>query len=93
MAVRVVATSILALCLQIFLTIRHPDYLLWIQEAVRAGSKALSAIMDIPANYRVAYNLLNGDGILVHTVFILIVFVGLALLFGIFVKLLFSRRR
>ena len=81
--VRLLFTSIVALTAQIIMIIRFPDYLLVIQDAIKQGTTSLFRQVDINSSYRVAYNLLNGDGILVHTVFVIAAFMVLYLLFAL----------
>ncbi len=78
---RLLLTSIIALCFQIFLIVKQPDYLLTVQEAVRTFSRGVFQIIDLQSSYQVAYNLINGDGIIVHTFFVFLAFVLLFLLF------------
>ena len=78
---RLLVTSILALCCQILLVVKYPDYLLEIQEAVKHSSSILFETISLASGYRVAYNLLNGDGIVVHTLFVLLAFAVLHFLF------------
>ena len=77
---RVLLCSLLALGCQVYLVVRHPDLLLSVQEWVKGGSVQLFDQVNMDSAYRVAYNLLNGDGIVVHTVFVLLAFVVLYLL-------------
>lgn len=78
---RLLVTSILALCCQILLVVKYPDYLLEIQEAVKHSSSMLFETVSLASGYRVAYNLLNGDGIVVHTLFVILAFAALYVLF------------
>jgi len=78
---RLVLTSFIALCFQIFLIVKQPDYLLTVQEAVRTFSRATFKFIDLQSSYQVAYNLVNGDGIVVHTFFVFLAFVLLFLIF------------
>ena len=74
---RLLFTSIAALCCQIFLIVRYPDYLLIVQETVKKNSAAFFQQIDISSSYKVAYNLINGDGIVVHTFFVLLAFLAI----------------
>ncbi|MDE0279783.1 MAG: hypothetical protein OXN16_01685 [Gammaproteobacteria bacterium] len=69
---RVLFCSLLALACQVFLVVRHPDLLLVVQEWVKQGSVSTFEGVYMAPGYRVAYNLLNGDGILVHTLFVIL---------------------
>ncbi len=77
---RVLLCSLLALGCQIYLAVRHSDMLLVVQEWVKQGSVRLFEEVHVAAAYRVAYNILNGDGIVVHTFFVLCAFLALYLL-------------
>lgn len=68
---RVLFCSLLALACQVFLVVRYPDLLLVVQEWVKQGSVDAFEGVRMASAYRVAYNLLNGDGILVHTLFVI----------------------
>jgi len=78
---RLLVTSVVALCCQILLVVQYPDYLLLIQEAVKLGSSMVFEAIKLASGYRVAYNLLNGDGIVVHTIFVLLAFTALYIMF------------
>jgi len=78
---RLLLTSIIALCFQIFLIVKQPDYLLTVQEAVRSISRTIFQFMDMESSYQVAYNLINGDGLIVHTFFVFLAFILLFLIF------------
>ena len=71
---RLVVTSSLALCSQVFLIVKFPDYLLSVQEMVKSLSVKFFDYIQLEPSYRVAYNLVNGDGIVVHTLFVLVAF-------------------
>jgi hypothetical protein len=71
---RLMLTSTLALSCQVYLIVKHPEYLLTVQEAIKLGSVSLFQRIDLASSYRVAYNLINGDGIVVHTLFVLLAF-------------------
>ena len=77
---RLLLTSTMALCCQIFLIVKYPDYLLVVQEAVKKFASTLFQSISLNSSYRVAYNLINGDGIIVHTVFVLMAFVAIYLI-------------
>ena len=78
---RVMFCSLLALACQIFLVVRYPDLMLTVQEWVKQASISTFEEARMASAYRVAYNLLNGDGILVHTLFVMLAFLALYLLF------------
>lgn len=79
--VRLLVTSVMALCIQILLFVRYPDILLEVQEAVKRGSVWGFEQVSMQSSYRVAYNLLNADGILVHTLFVMLSFTVIYILF------------
>ena len=76
---RVLFCSLLALACQVFLVVRQPDLLLAVQEWVKRGSVHTFEGIQVAPGYRVAYNLLNGDGILVHTLFVIVALVAVQL--------------
>jgi hypothetical protein len=76
---RVLLCSMLALGCQVYLVARHPNWLLMVQEWIKQASVRVFNGIHMDSTYRVAYNLLNGDGILVHTVFVLLAFLALYL--------------
>lgn len=78
---RLLITSIMALCIQIGLFVKLPNWLLLVQEAIKQGTVWGFEQISLQSSYRVAFNLLNGDGILVHTVFVMLSFAFLYLLF------------
>ncbi|MBX2867822.1 MAG: hypothetical protein KTR18_04075 [Acidiferrobacterales bacterium] len=78
---RLVLTSALALWFQIFLIVRFPDYLLVVQDLVKQFSRSFFKNLDIDSSYQVAYNLINGDGLVVHTCFVLLAFTVLYVIF------------
>jgi hypothetical protein len=78
---RLLVTSVVALCCQVLLVVQYPDYLLLIQESVKLGSSMVFETIKLASSYRVAYNLLNGDGIVVHTIFVLLAFTVLYIMF------------
>lgn len=77
---RLLLTSAMALSCQIFLVVKYPDYLLIVQEAVKKLAAAAFQTTSVSSSYRVAYNLLNGDGIIVHTFFVLLAFLFIFIL-------------
>ena len=78
---RILITSVMALCIQIGLFVRYPDWLLAVQEAIKRSTVWGFEQTSLQSSYRVAFNLLNGDGILVHTAFVMLSFTVLYLLF------------
>ncbi len=78
---RLILTSAVALAFQIFLIVKRPDWLLSVQETVKGLSVDLFRLINTDSSYRVAYNLINGDGLVVHTFFVFIAFVVLFALF------------
>ncbi len=77
---RVMFCSLLALACQVFLVVQYPDLMLTVQEWVKQASINAFEETRMASAYRVAYNLLNGDGILVHTLFVMLAFLALYLL-------------
>jgi len=78
---RLLITSAMALCIQIGLFVKYPDWLLVVQETIKRGTVWGFEQASMQSSYRVAFNLLNGDGILVHTAFVMLSFTFLYLLF------------
>ena len=77
---RVVLASFLALTIQIILLIKSPDYLLTVQEGIKASASGLFATIETQSQYHVAYNLIGGDNIVVHTLFVLIAYIAILLI-------------
>jgi len=71
---RLILASIIGLCLQIVMVVKTPDQLLSVQEQVKIQVVNAFNLIDIGAQYRVAYNLIGGDNILVHTMFVLVAY-------------------
>ena len=85
---RVVVASFLALAIQIALLVRSPDYLLTVQEGIKTSASGFFATIETQSQYHVAYNLIGGDNIVVHTLFVLISYIAILL-----ILLPFSTRR
>jgi len=85
---RVVLASLIALAIQIVLLIKSPDYLLTVQEGFKSSASVLFAAVETQSQYHVAYNLIGGDNIVVHTFFVLISYIAILL-----ILLPFSTRR
>ena len=85
---RVVLASFVALGIQIALLIRSPDYLLTVQEGIKASASGFFNAIQTQSQYHVAYNLIGGDNIVVHTFFVLIAYIAILL-----ILLPFSSRR
>ncbi len=71
---RLLLASLLGLILQIALVVHRPDQLLLVQEQVRESALALFSMVDINSRYQVAYNLIGGDNIIVHTLCVLVAY-------------------
>ncbi len=52
--------------------VHSPEYLLSVQEKVKLVMSTTFSSVEFDSQYRVAYNFIGGDNILVHTVFVLI---------------------
>ena len=77
---RVILASLIGLCLQIALVVKAPDQLLSIQESVKTYAASLFRTINSDSQYQVAYNLIGGDNIVVHTFFVLIAYILILLL-------------
>jgi len=73
----VVLASLIGLALQIIMVVRTPQHLLAIQESVKTWVSQGFELVQIESQYRVAYNLIGGDNILVHTFFVLIAYLAI----------------
>ena len=84
---RVVLASLIGLSLQIILVVKAPEYLLSIQESVKSTMSQGFEVFSIGSQYHVAYNLIGGDNIVIHTLFVLVAYILILL-----VLLPFSRK-
>jgi hypothetical protein len=80
LGMRLVLASALGLCLQVALVVNRPDQLLLVQEQVRIHTIKLFSMIDINPGYQVAYNLIGGDNIIVHTLCVLVAYVAILIL-------------
>ena len=71
---RLVLASVLALAAQIWLWVKSSDHLLLVQDHVRQFSVLAFEQLQLPSQYRVAYNFIGGDNLIVHTIFVLIAY-------------------
>lgn len=74
---RLAVISILALSLQIYLAVEQSKIFLMVQNWVHSMMTQLFSQININPAFQVSYNFLNGDGIIVHTLFVLLTFVVL----------------
>ena len=77
---RVVLASIIALAIQLVLLVKKSDYLLGVQEGMKDFASTAFANLDINSQYHVGYNLIGGDNIVVHTLFVVIAYVAILIL-------------
>ncbi|NKB75941.1 MAG: hypothetical protein GKR96_02595 [Gammaproteobacteria bacterium] len=77
---RVILASIFALSLQIFMIVRSPEHLLLVQEKVKSVMPVGFGSVELDSQYRVAYNFIGGDNILVHTLFVLLAYLSIMLI-------------
>jgi len=77
---RVVLASIIALAIQLVLLVKKSDYLLGVQEGMKDFASTAFANLDINPQYHVGYNLIGGDNIVVHTLFVVIAYVAILIL-------------
>ena len=77
---RVVLASLVALTIQLVLLVNSPDHLLTVQESLKSFASGVFATMDIQSQYHVAYNLIGGDNIVVHTFFVLISYIAILII-------------
>ncbi len=71
---RLTIISLLALYLQIFLAINNSSALLYLQNGIHKLSRLVFDQLDTSSTVQVTYNFLNGNNILVHTIFILVAY-------------------
>ncbi len=90
---RVILASIIGLMLQIGLLVKLPDFLLFIQEAIKATASNMLDTLQVDPQYHIAYNLIGGDNIIVHTFFVLLAYISILVLVLIFKSRKSSRRR
>ena len=75
LSARVVLASVIGLGMQLFLLVRNSDLLLDIQEGMKDLASSFFALVKIDPQYHVGYNLIGGDNIVVHTLFVLIAYI------------------
>lgn len=77
---RVVLASLIGLAMQVVMLVKTPDSLLQIQEGMKALAVKTFGIIHVESQYQVAYNLIGGDNIFVHTFFVLIAYIAILIL-------------
>lgn len=77
---RVILASIIGLILQIVMLVKIPDYLLAIQETIKTMASSAFDTLNVGSQYHIAYNLIGGDNIIVHTFFVLVAYIAILLL-------------
>ena len=80
LGVRVVLASLIGLTLQIAMLVKLPEHLLTIQEGMKSMASNVFTMINVDSQYQVAYNLIGGDNIIVHTFFVLIAYVAILIL-------------
>ncbi len=77
---RVVVASLIGLSLQLLMLVKQPDFLLRIQEKMKDMASTVFSSIEINSQYHVGYNLIGGDNIIVHTLFVLVAYIGILLI-------------
>ena len=77
---RVILASLIALVLQVLMLVKLPDQLLRVQEGMKSLASGFFDTVNVESQYHVAYNLIGGDNIIVHTFFVLIAYIGILIL-------------
>ncbi len=80
LGVRVVLASLIGLTLQIAMLVKSPEHLLTIQEGLKSMASDVFTTISVDSQYQVAYNLIGGDNIIVHTFFVLVAYIGILIL-------------
>ena len=93
LSARVVLASVIGLGIQLFLLVRNSDLLLEIQEGMKDLASSFFASIQIDPQYHVGYNLIGGDNIVVHTLFVLVAYILILLVLLPFRPRKKSRRR
>ena len=75
LSARVVVASVIGLGIQLFLLVRNSELLLDIQEAMKDLASSFFSSINVDPQYHVGYNLIGGDNIVVHTLFVLIAYI------------------
>lgn len=84
---RVVLASLIALFLQLVMLVKQPEYLLHIQEYLKYLASMVFSSIEINSQYQVGYNLIGGDNIIVHTLFVLVAYIGVLIFLVPFKKI------
>jgi len=75
-----VLASLIGLSLQIIMVVRTSQHLLSVQESVKTCVSQGFELAHIESKYRVAYNLIGGDNILVHMFFVFIAYLAILII-------------
>ena len=75
LSARVVLASVIGLGIQLYLLVRNSELLLDIQEAMKDLASSFFSSIQIDPQYHVGYNLIGGDNIVVHTLFVLVAYI------------------
>ena len=75
LSARVVLASAIGLGIQLFLLVKNSDLLLEIQEGMKDLASSFFSSIKIDPQYHVGYNLIGGDNIVVHTLFVLAAYI------------------
>ena len=76
---RVILASLIGLAIQLTMLVKKSDYLLTIQESMKDLASSAFANLEIDSQYHVGYNLIGGDNIVVHTLFVVIAYIAILL--------------
>jgi hypothetical protein len=85
---RVVVASLIGLSLQLVMLVKSPDFLLRIQEKMKYTASTVFSSIEINSQYHVGYNLIGGDNIIVHTLFVLAAYIGILVILLPFRKMI-----
>lgn len=81
---RVVFASLLGLCMQLLLLIHYPQFLLGIQRGVARLTAQLFDLVALGSPYYAGYNLLDGDNLIVHMLFVVFAYIVILLVLSPF---------
>ncbi len=74
---RVVMASLVGLSMQLAMLVKQPEIMLQIQEKMKYMASMVFSSIEIKSQYHVGYNLIGGDNIIVHTLFVLVAYIGI----------------
>jgi hypothetical protein len=77
---RVVVASLIGLSLQLVMLVKQPEMLLQIQEKMKYAASTVFSSIEINSQYHVGYNFIGGDNIIVHTLFVLVAYIGILII-------------